>query len=52
LPQGKVFWERHVKTSIRLLLTALLISCVTWAAAGTQPPEDAAQAASLALNEH
>jgi hypothetical protein len=42
----------HVKTSIRLLLTALLISGVTWAAAGTLPPQTSSpQAASLALNE-
>jgi uncharacterized SAM-binding protein YcdF (DUF218 family) len=38
-----------VQTSIRLLLTALLISGVTWAAAGTLPPQAGPQAASLAL---
>lgn len=42
----------RVKTSIRLLLTALLISGVTWAAAGTLPTEPAPQAASLAFNQH
>lgn len=41
-----------MRTPIRLLLAALLISCVTWAAAGTLPPHDTPQAASLALNEH
>jgi hypothetical protein len=42
----------HVKTSIRLLLTALLISGVTWAAVGAAPPLTAPQAASLAFNQH
>jgi len=42
----------RVKTSIRLLLTALLISGVTWGAAGTLPPQTAPQAASLAFNQH
>jgi hypothetical protein len=41
-----------VKTSIRLLLTALLISGVTWAAAGASPPQTVPQAASLAFNQH
>lgn len=41
-----------MRISIRLLLTALLISGVTWAAAGTLAPQDAPPAASLALNEH
>jgi len=41
-----------VRTSIRLLLTALLISCVTWAAAGALPPQPDRQAAILAFNLH
>jgi hypothetical protein len=41
-----------MKTSIRLLLTALLISGITWATAGTPAPKASPQAASLASLEH
>jgi hypothetical protein len=41
-----------LKTSIRLLLTALLISGITWAMAGTPAPQASPLAASLALLDH
>jgi hypothetical protein len=42
----------RVKTSMRLLLTALLISGITWATAGTPAPPTTSPAASLALLDH